>query len=45
VLLLLLAALLGTLLYLSWPALQPAPRTLRTAVVAIVVVRAVSFLL
>jgi hypothetical protein len=45
VLLLVLAALLGSLLYLSWPALEQGPRLLRTAVVGIVVVRAVSFLL
>jgi hypothetical protein len=39
-----LAALLGVLLTLSWPALQPAARLLRLAVVALVVVRAVAFL-
>jgi hypothetical protein len=44
VLLLVLTALLGSLLYLSWPALEPAPRLLRTAVVAVVAVRAASFL-
>ena len=44
VLLLVLAALLGTLLALAWPALQPGPRALRLAVVAVVVVRALSFL-
>ena len=43
-LLLILAALLGTLLFLSWPALQPAARVLRSAVVALIVVRAVVFL-
>ena len=45
VLLLVLAALLGALLVLSWPALQPNARLLRAAVVGVVVVRAVSFLL
>jgi hypothetical protein len=45
VLLLLLALLLGSLLALSWPALQPGPRVLRVAVVAVVAVRALSFLL
>jgi hypothetical protein len=44
VLLVALAALLGTLLFLSWPALQPAARVLRSAVVALVVFRAVIFL-
>lgn len=44
-LLLALALLLGTLLALSWPVLQPAPRLLRLAVVVVVAVRAVSFLL
>ena len=44
-LLLVLGGLLGALLYLSWPALEQGPRLLRTAVVGIVVVRAVSFLL
>lgn len=44
VLLLVLTALLGSLLYLSWPALDPGARLLRTAVVAIVAVRAASFL-
>lgn len=44
VLLLVLAALLTALLVLSWPALQPAPRTLRTLVLALLLVRAVSFL-
>ena len=43
-LLLVLAALLGSLLYLSWPALEPGPRLLRLAVVVLVAVRAVSFL-
>jgi hypothetical protein len=44
VLLLVLAALLGALLYLAWPTLEPGPRTLRVAVVAVVAVRAVSLL-
>jgi hypothetical protein len=44
VLLLLLAALLGVLLLLSWPGLQPGPRVLRLAVVGVVAARAVSFL-
>lgn len=44
VLLLVLAALLGALVYLSWPALHSGPRLLRTAVVGVVVVRALSFL-
>ena len=44
VLLLLLGALLGSLLVLAWPALQPGPRLLRLAVVAVVVVRGLSFL-
>ena len=44
VLLFLLAALLGSLLVLAWPALQPVPRLLRLAVLAVVVVRALSFL-
>ncbi|MDP9183977.1 MAG: hypothetical protein M3P04_14540 [Actinomycetota bacterium] len=44
VLLLVLAALLGTLLALAWPALHPGPRALRLVVVLVVVVRAVSFL-
>lgn len=43
-LLLLLAAFLATLLALAWPALHPRPRVLRLAVVAIIVVRALSFL-
>lgn len=43
VLLLVLATLLGSLLALSWPALQPGPRLLRVAVVGLVAVRAVSF--
>jgi len=43
VLLLVLAALLGSLLLLSWPALQPGPRLLRLGVVLLVAVRAVSF--
>jgi hypothetical protein len=45
VLLLVLAAVLGTLLALAWPALQPGPRALRLVVVLGVAVRAVSFLL
>jgi hypothetical protein len=45
VLLLVLAALLGVLLALSWPALQPGPRALRLFVVALVVLRAVLFTL
>jgi hypothetical protein len=44
VLLLLLAAALGSLLYLSWPALQSGPRLVRLAVVVLVAVRAASFL-
>lgn len=44
VLLLVLAALLGALLLLSWPGLQPGPRLLRLAVVVLVVVRAAIFL-
>lgn len=44
VLLLALGLLLTSLLVLSWPALQPAARLLRVAVVALVVVRAGSFL-
>lgn len=43
-LLLVLAALLGVLLALSWPALQPGPRALRVFVVALVVLRALMFL-
>lgn len=43
VLLLVLAALLGALLYLSWPALQPGPQLLRLAVVALCAGRAVTF--
>lgn len=43
VLLLVLAALLGSLLALSWPALQPGARLLRVAVVGLVAVRGVSF--
>ena len=43
-LLLVLAALLGGLLALSWPALAPAARLLRLAVVLLVVGRAVSLL-
>lgn len=45
VLLLVLALLLGTLLALSWPALHPGPRALRVGVVAVVAVRALTFLL
>ncbi|HUR50514.1 MAG TPA: DUF6703 family protein [Mycobacteriales bacterium] len=45
VLLLVLALLLGSLLALSWPALHPQPRAIRTAVVALVAARAVTFLL
>lgn len=45
VLLLTVAAVLGALLYLSWPALEQGPRVLRSLVVAVVVVRAGSFLL
>jgi hypothetical protein len=44
VLLLVLAALLGTLLFLSWPALPPAPRAIRSLVVAVLVFRAGVFL-
>jgi hypothetical protein len=44
VLLLLLAVLLGSLLVLSWPALQPPARLLRLAVVTLIAVRAVGFL-
>ncbi len=44
VLLLVLAALLGLLLFLAWPALDAASRAIRSAVVALVVVRAVLFL-
>jgi hypothetical protein len=44
VLLLVLALLLGTLLLLSWPALQTPPRLLRSVVVAALVVRAATFL-
>ena len=45
VLLLVLAALMALLLFLAWPALQPAPRLFRLLIVAAVVARAVSFLL
>lgn len=45
VLLLVLAALLALLLALAWPVLHAGPRALRLAVVAVVVVRALSFLL
>ena len=44
VLLLVLALLLGVLLFLSWPALQPQPRTLRLAILVLLVARAVTFL-
>ncbi len=44
VLLLVLAALLGLLLFLAWPALDAASRAIRSAIVALVVVRAVLFL-
>jgi hypothetical protein len=43
-LLLVLSVLLGSLLLLSWPALEPGARAIRSAVVLIVVVRALSFL-
>ena len=43
VLLLALAALLGSLLYLSWPALRPGPQLVRLAVVALVAVRGLMF--
>ncbi|MGB8651435.1 MAG: DUF6703 family protein [Mycobacteriales bacterium] len=42
VLLLVLAALLGTLLVLSWPALQPPARVLRLLVVLLVAARGVA---
>jgi hypothetical protein len=45
VLLLLLAAVLGTLLVLAWPALHPGPRAVRLVVVLAVAVRGLSFLL
>lgn len=45
VLLLVLAAVLAVLLALAWPALQSAPRLLRLAVIAVVVVRAVALVL
>lgn len=45
VLLLVLAAVLGVLLLLSWPALDPRGRTVRSLVVALVVGRGVLFLL
>ena len=45
VLVLVLTALMGALLFLSWPALDPGARLLRAAVVALVGVRAFSFLL
>lgn len=44
VLLLVLAALLGLLLFLAWPALDAASRAIRSAIVVLVVVRAVLFL-
>lgn len=44
VLLLVLAALLGLLLFLAWPALDTASRAIRSAIVVLVVVRAVLFL-
>jgi hypothetical protein len=44
VVLLVLVVLLGSLLYLSWPALEPGPRMLRLAVVLLVAVRALAFL-
>jgi len=44
VLLLVLAALLGLLLVLSWPALQPPARLLRVATVALVVGAALNYL-
>ncbi len=44
-LLLVLAVLLGLLLFLAWPALDAASRAIRSAVVALVVVRAVLFLI
>jgi hypothetical protein len=44
-LLLVLAAALGSLLLLSWPVLEPGPRLLRLSVVALVAVRAGTFLL
>ncbi len=43
-LLLVLAALLGLLLFLGWPALQPQARVLRLGVVVVLVVRAALFL-
>ena len=44
VLLLVLALLLGVLLLLSWPALDPRPRALRSTVVLLVVLRGLLFL-
>jgi hypothetical protein len=44
VVLLVLVVLLGSLLYLSWPALESGPRMLRLAVVLLVAVRALAFL-
>ena len=45
VMLLVLCALLGSLLLLSWPALQPGPRALRTGVLVLLAVRAATFLI
>ena len=45
VMLLVLLVLLGGLLALSWPALQPPARMIRLAVLALIFVRAGSFLL
>ena len=45
VLLLVLAALLSVLLLLSWPALRQGPRAVRVAVLAVLVIRAVTFAL
>jgi hypothetical protein len=44
VILLLLVLLLGALLFLSWPALQPPARLIRLAVLVLLLVRAVLFL-
>jgi len=44
VLLLVLAALLGLLVALSWPVLQPSARLLRVATVALVVAAALNYL-
>lgn len=43
-LLLLLAALVAVLVFLSWPALLPQARAIRLVVLALVVVRALTFL-